>query len=211
MTSPASNASNDQLSPTERLAYEAFSRAVKEVLANKPKTREDRAAEALGLRAEYAKKRKSFKRRATITYYALVLGCLAVTLYRVLAGHTENVIEGWFIVAMIVIGIGYVVYGAESFIYDVERQEEEEAWRESGHDDLTEKQSIDELAVALESNEVARTWAKAWFEQSGRVSVEDARVLINFVNCGEQVASIEAGKSNVAEMMKVIDGPKQAE
>lgn len=67
-----------------------------------------------------------------------------MTLYRVLAGHTENVIEGWFIVAMIVIGIGYVVYGAESFIYDVERQEEEEAWRESGHDDLTEKQSIDE-------------------------------------------------------------------
>lgn len=41
--------------------------------------------------------------------------------------------------------------------------------------------------------------------------MEDARVLINFVNCAEQVASIEAGKSNVAEMMKVIDGPKQAE
>lgn len=191
----------DQMSASDGNVYEALRDAEQMLVMNKPKSRDERFAQLKRLREEYKAERITWNRKLGAFCAVLTLCIGGSGLWHAWTSDpgTQDVDLGIMlaVLGLIIVALTYFVFAASA------EQDERSAWADSGYDDLSDPADIERLAHALKKSEVARSWAKKWVEKSGRTSVEDARILIRFVNCTCQVEAVASAREELKFVLQI--------
>ncbi|QRD62682.1 hypothetical protein H8Z72_22585 (plasmid) [Xanthomonas citri pv. citri] len=199
MTETHANSQRAQFFLSDAPAFEALRNAERQLLAHQPISRAERNEEAKRLTKIYAAEQKSRDQMIA------VIGAVAAIAWGVgiwLFAEDDGLFHSLVYVLQWIAGVAItcLIYALASS--RVRGDYTAEAWSKAGPEDLVDPTEIERLSTALEGNEKARIWAQRWQEKTGRISVEDARILNFYIRSAAQVEVVIAAREKLVAVLQ---------